>query len=137
MTMSEIKNIFDTKMSNVYEKHGAFFAFSEKQFNESKIEGVKYCDAGYGLLCPVDNAKTLIEEINTIAIDRRDYTVKHLGAKRIISDAFFDYETGYTGDTSDMMNSLRVYIKHYPELFTEELINTTIKECFKWDAENN
>ncbi|WP_456303359.1 DUF7659 family protein, partial [Vibrio lentus] len=45
---------------------GAFFAFSNKQFDEAKKEGVKYASLGMGLICPVDNAKQLMTRLDSI-----------------------------------------------------------------------
>lgn len=53
----------EDKTSLVMEKHGAFWAFGNAQFDEQKKEGVKYCQLYAGLICPVDNYKALAADL--------------------------------------------------------------------------
>lgn len=52
------------KISQVLSQNGAFFAFSDKQFNEQKQEGIKYVSMGAGLICPKENADKLNKELD-------------------------------------------------------------------------
>lgn len=47
----------------IMQKHGAFWAFGDKQFEEKRVEGVKYCQLYAGLICPVDNYTALAEDL--------------------------------------------------------------------------
>lgn len=137
-TFETIKKKFDDELTLIYQKYGAFFAFSDKQFEEQRNPKVeKYCTINYGLICPLGNEKDLSNEMDQLFSKKMDYTVEKLGAKRIIENSFFEHETAYTGDESDMMYELSIYINEYPDLFTNELIEATKKECYKWDRENN
>lgn len=43
-----------------------FFSFSQSQFVEQKVEGVKYVAFDSGMICPKENQIKLIDELNTI-----------------------------------------------------------------------
>jgi hypothetical protein len=51
------------KISQVLNNNGAFFAFSDKQFNEQKKDNIKYVSMGAGLICPKENADKLDKEL--------------------------------------------------------------------------
>lgn len=51
-------------VSEVLEKHGAFWAFSDKQFNEQKKDGVRYVSCGAGLIAPKDNIDNFTKELD-------------------------------------------------------------------------
>jgi len=44
-----------------FKAHGAFFAFSNEQFNEQKKDGVEYTHLFSGLIAPKNTAKELLE----------------------------------------------------------------------------
>lgn len=54
----------DEKISLVLKTNGAFWAFSNKQFDEQKKEGIKYVSMGQGLICPKENAHKIGAEID-------------------------------------------------------------------------
>lgn len=51
------------KTASIMEKHGAFWAFGNAQFEAKKKEGVKYASLGAGLICPVDTHEELIKDL--------------------------------------------------------------------------
>mgnify|MGYP003658011829 CR=1 FL=1 len=53
--INEIKKHFEDLRTKIFEKHGVFFAFSNKQLKEVKVEGVKYVQWMNGGLCPENN----------------------------------------------------------------------------------
>lgn len=55
----------DEKISLVLNNNGAFWAFSDKQFNEQKQKDIKYISLGAGLVCPQANAEKLIKEMES------------------------------------------------------------------------
>ena len=48
-----------SEIDKVIEQHGAFWAFSNEQLNEQKVEGVEYVSLGLGLICPKDKVVDL------------------------------------------------------------------------------
>lgn len=54
----------DDAQSKVFDKYGAFFAFSNEKFNEQKREGVTYASMGNsGLIAPKGTGKQIIKEL--------------------------------------------------------------------------
>lgn len=65
------------QISLVLSNNGAFWAFSDKQFDEQKTNGIKYVSMGAGLICPKDNAKKLKTELDEcLAEVKRDTKAK-------------------------------------------------------------
>ena len=75
----------DEKISKVLNDNGAFWAFSDKQFNEQKKEGVKYVSMGAGIICPKDNVKKLIDEmdVTTKEIKKEEKAKREARAKAL------------------------------------------------------
>lgn len=129
--------ILDAQMTALYKRLGAFYAFSRSQLNEKRIEGVKYVSLFGGLICPKDNVDELMKQseiyINEEA--KREYEEK--GVDRIISHAYFNYETQITGDTTDAEESLEIYVELYPDVFTPEKIRGGFAAAHKQAVEND
>ena len=53
-------------MDNIIEKYKAFWATGQKQFDEQKVEGVKYVGLLEGLYCQKENEDALIKELEII-----------------------------------------------------------------------
>ena len=64
--MKYLSNYMEDRQTALFDRLGVFFAFSKGQFDEGKKEGVKYCSLGSGMICPKDNAKELIDELDRI-----------------------------------------------------------------------
>lgn len=54
------------QLSELWESKGAFFAFSNQQLAEKAKKDVKYVSLFAGLICPEENAKSLLEEMEKI-----------------------------------------------------------------------
>ena len=59
--MKCLSNYMNEAQTELFNNTGAFFAFSDTQFDEKKKNGVKYAHLGAGLICPIEN----IEQIKT------------------------------------------------------------------------
>ena len=70
--MKTLNNYTDSKISAVLDKHGAFFAFSNAQFEEKRVEGVEY-----------------VRNLNGMVIDRKSTRLNssHLKLSRMPSSA--------------------------------------------------
>ena len=62
-------------LTPILEANGAFFAFSQSQFDEQKKEGVIYVSMGAGLICPKENA------------DKREHSFSLTYAKKAVNEA--------------------------------------------------
>ena len=95
--------------SKLLDEMGAFFAFGDKQFNEKKKEGVKYCQMGIGLICPNDNAQKWLDGISKIHTEGIEQDKKENGKEAIITRELWDYESFYSGDFDDAVTALQDY----------------------------
>lgn len=105
-TLSQYTEQATTDLMNQY---GAFFAFSNEQFNAKKKEDVKYTNCGHGLICPKEHAKALIEGILSIGKLGRKRDMDENGRDKIIERELFNHEAFYTGDIQDTVDALEQY----------------------------
>jgi len=101
-------NIHD-QQTEVFNKYGVFFAFSNKQFDESKKDGVKYTSLGAGMIAPVEHAKTVMTEIIAIGEAYRKNDLSENGKKKIIHRELANHEAQITGDIDDTVDALEGY----------------------------
>jgi hypothetical protein len=135
--MKYLSDYTEQAQTLTFERHGAFFAFGQKQFNEKRREGVKYVNMGAGLLCPDENVAQLIEELDAVYKDAIRLDVSENGAEKIIEREYFNHETQLTGDKTAMLDSLVLHIEQFPELFTDEAIKLVSRKCHALAVEND
>jgi len=107
--MKYLTQYMESKQTEAFNKAGAFFAFSDKQFDEQKKDGVKYTSAGQGLICPSDTLEVLINELDTIYHDSIKQDIAENGLEAIIRRELDNHEASYTGSTEDTERALRDY----------------------------
>lgn len=107
--MKTLNNYTDSKISAVLEKHGAYFAFSKKQFEEKQVEGVKYVTDGSGMVCPKENYNQLIKEMNEIYEEGVKQDIAENGLTAIVKRELANYECYYTNDIEDAVDALESY----------------------------
>ena len=117
--------------TRAFTKYFAFFAFNKKQLDENVNQNFRYANLGSGLICPtifVDKLVKRLEEIN-------DAVVKDIKAskstKEIILDALANYEVQFTGDLTDVIDSLADY-----GISTSE-IKEVYKEYYQYCCDND
>ncbi len=72
------------RQTTVFNETGTFFAFSRKQFDQEKMEGIEYCHIVSGLICPVQNAKKLINQLAVIQQEGIVQDIQENGKQAII-----------------------------------------------------
>lgn len=96
-------------ISEALENNGAFFAFSNDQLNEKKKTGVKYANMGAGLVCPIDNCRSLKTALDNAISNGIKQDIKENGMDAIIKRELVNYECYYTGDIEDAVVTLSAY----------------------------
>jgi hypothetical protein len=105
----DIQKITDDLLSEVFEKYGTFFAFSDKQFKEQRKDGVTYVSLQSGMITPKDTADAMLKELDK-AIDTAQAKDKELNSKEeIILRELINYESFYTCSTADATERLELY----------------------------
>lgn len=107
--MKYLSDYINNAQTEVFNKHGAFFAFSNKQFDEKKQNGVKYVSLGAGLICPVNNAKQLNTDLNAVWDAGIKQDLAENGIKAIIHRELANHECQITGDYSEVIDKLSAY----------------------------
>ena len=107
--MKTLNDYTSDKISAVLEKHGAYFAFSKKQFEEKQVEGVKYVTDGSGMVCPKENYEQLVKEMLEIYEEGVKQDIAENGLTAIIKRELANYECYYTNDIEDAVDALESY----------------------------
>jgi hypothetical protein len=106
------------KISAVLEKHGAFFAFSNAQFEEKQVEGVEYVRNLNGMVMPKESKFQLIKEINEIYAEGVKQDIAENGLTAIIKRELSSYECYYIGDIEDAVEVLEDYGVTHEQVLT-------------------
>ena len=103
------KQQLDNELSNIFDKHGAFFAFSNAQYNEKAKENEKYTSLGAGLICPVSAIKNLKNDMDNAINKYEKQDLKENGKQKIIWRELANYECQISYDISDAVHALKSY----------------------------
>ncbi len=123
--MKYLSHYTEQAQTELFDKLGTFFAFSNKQFDEGKKEGVVYVSLGCGMITPKGTAKELMEGLEKINGAGIELDIKENGIPAIIERELFNHECFYTSDISDCVDKLT----DYP--VTEEQVRTRYNELYK------
>jgi hypothetical protein len=135
-----MENLFDVtskELEKLREKNGVCFAFSQRQFDEQKRDGVKYVEISSGTLCPKENVIHYMNEVIKIIDKGVKYMVDKYGAIEIIKYEYWNHETQLTGDICTLEESLQIYQERYPEDFKRNIIEKVALDCYKIAIEND
>ena len=67
--MKYLSDYMQDKQTEVFNKYGVFFAFSDKQYEEKAVKGVKYASMGAGMVAPAKHAQLIFDALETIHDD--------------------------------------------------------------------
>ncbi len=110
MSLNHKKNLshyVEKAQSELFRRMGAFFAFSDDQFNEAKQENTKYVPLGKsGLICPVENAQATIDGVESIQKEGIKLRLKDHSLSDLIQYELANYESQITMDPSEAFSAL-------------------------------
>ena len=89
MKIIEIKQKYNVERSQVLDKYGVFFAFSDKQFLEKRKPDVAYVIHD-GMVCPKENFEAVIKELGDISERQKAELLQH--RKELIHYELANYE---------------------------------------------
>ena len=107
--MKTLSNYTEQAISEALSKHGAFFAFSQSQFEEQAVPGLRYCSLGSELICPEKNALLLSSDLEKAHHRGISLDIAENGVSAIILRELLNHEAFYTGDISDTVDALQSY----------------------------
>lgn len=101
----QLNKHFDSEFTKLLEKYNGFYAFSNKQFDEAKKEGLKYISLDGGLLLgrSIDSelkgtewADKFYEELEAVTKESARLDLEEYGLQRIIKYELDNHEADYT-----------------------------------------
>ncbi|MBD3612944.1 MAG: hypothetical protein HUJ13_11160 [Hydrogenovibrio crunogenus] len=98
-----------SNLTSILEKHQAFFAFGQHQFDEKKQEGIEYVSMGAGLICPKDNAKQLYQDMKADNQRVIEEDLAKNSRKDIIWRELANHEAQITNSIDDTVDALDGY----------------------------
>jgi hypothetical protein len=107
--MKYLSHYTEEGQTKLFNECGSFFAFSNKQFDDKKKEGVKYVAMGAGLICPKEHTKKLSDGLEEVTKNAIAKDIKENGKKGIISRELSNHECFYVGSIDDALGALSGY----------------------------
>jgi len=105
--MKSFQSYTQDKIRTVFKDMGAFFAFSNRQFNEARQEGIEYVALDAGLVVPKGNEQETLARLEQINKEAVSAFLKDHDKESIILDSLRNYECFYTGDISDCVDEMK------------------------------
>lgn len=135
--MATAKQVTQDKQTEIFNKYGVFFAFSNEQFSKGiakikgegiLLEGEKVRSLFGGGYVPSKHHDTVLNELGQVHEDGRAADIKENGKEKIIERELYNYECFYTGDIEDAIEPLSYYgytrediLKVYHEKYDEAM----------------
>ncbi len=135
--MKYLSDYMESKQTELFEATGAFFAFSNSQFDEKRKEGVKYANLGAGLISPLDQVEILRNGLDEIYNEALKQDFEENGAEAIIRREYFNHEYQLTCDNLSILEDIAPYKKFFAESFKDEFVKSIAKKCFNEAVEND
>ena len=99
----------DARQTELFNEAGAFFAFSNRQLDEQKKEGITYINLGSGLICNELTAAKLMQDLENVFNDKIAWELANNTKKEIIWYELSNHECQITGDYSYVVDLLKPY----------------------------
>lgn len=129
--MKYLSNYVEDAQTDLFDEMGAFFAFSNEQFNEQKKEGVQYVNLKHGLICDKKNVGALIDGLDNIQALGIKKDIAENGIKGIIHRELGNYECQISMCIDDALGALSGYG------VTAEQVQAEYKEFFQICVDND
>ncbi|MEZ8822631.1 MULTISPECIES: hypothetical protein [Vibrio] len=115
--MKYLSHYTQQAQTDLFNELGAFFAFSNQQFNDAKKKGIEYVSLGMGMIVPESNAKNLVERLGQIQKEGIKQDIEENGKQGIIRRELFNHECFYTNDICDCVEKLEEYGYSYDDIY--------------------
>ena len=107
-----LQRMVDDKITNVMNNYGAFFSFSNIQFEKKRDKNIKnedYISLDSGIVCPRVNALLLVDEMSRIYEAHAKYVTDTYSTEQIIKHELMNHEIDVTGDITDTADAVECY----------------------------
>lgn len=109
----------NAEFTRIWDTYGAFFAFTQKQFNEKMKEGVQYVSPFSGLICPSQSVEKMQEEMDAAVNEFQAYELETHGKKKLIWRELANHECQISMDYREAFDTLECYGITEEEVFAE------------------
>jgi hypothetical protein len=107
--MKLLSDYVQEDQTKIFRKHGAFFAFSNKQLADHAVKDVEYVNTGGGLICPKQNARQLRQDLDACWKAGIEQHKAEQSKYDIIKAELYNHEAFYTWDIQDTLEALDGY----------------------------
>jgi len=108
--MKYLSDYTDKNYSKLWDDNGAFFAFSQKQFDDAKQDGVKYKLIGsINLFVPVDNVQKVLDGMEKVHTDGVAKDIEENGLENIVKRELYNHECFYLCSYENALDALSIY----------------------------
>ena len=130
VSFHELQSKYQADVSALNEKHGAFFAFSDKQIAEQANDEFEYCQYGYGLVGPVGGGASYRAEADAL-FDAFTLNVR----ENVDRTAFIKYELSNLECylTYDIQEVLMLASHYWPDTTEDDVMAIFNAEAHKYE----
>jgi len=121
------------KTTQLLDDLGVFFAFSNKQLEEQRKEGVEYVTLGAGTVCPKENCQKFIDGMDAIGAAGIAQDLAENGKKGVIQRELGNHEYCITQSIEHTVDALTGYGITDDEIRAET--GAYLDAYYKWEAE--
>lgn len=129
--MKYFSDYYNDTVTKLHHELGAFYAFSNEQFEENKKPNVQYVRFNSGLLVPKGSAEEYVKKLPKIMEEAAKKDIEDNGALAIIRREFWNHETHICQNVHSMRESLEIHREVDPKGFSDDNFNKVVKECMK------
>tara|TARA_R110002051_G_scaffold70095_1_gene125909 strand:+ start:73 stop:459 length:387 start_codon:yes stop_codon:yes gene_type:complete len=107
--MKYLSDYMEEKQTDLFNRTGTIFAFSQKQFEEQRKDDIKYVNIGQGMLTEKPFVEEVINGLDKIYKDSIKQDLKENGKDKIILRELLNHEAFYVGNIEDTTHKLEDY----------------------------
>ena len=107
--MKYLSDYMEEKQTDLFNRTGTIFAFSQKQFEEQRKDVIKYVNMGQGMLTEKPFVEEVINGLDKIYKDSIKQDLKENGKDKIILRELENHEAFYVGNIEDTILKLEDY----------------------------
>ena len=97
------------EQTKLFDSNGAFFAFSNEQWEKANNSNLNYKSLGGGLYCPEHNANKLMQQLKELQASKIKWELANNTLKAIIWYELANHEAQISGDITDAYEALMQY----------------------------
>lgn len=128
----EINKEREVKYGAILKELGIFWAFSDEQFNEQKVEGVTYVGGAYGECIPEQNVDEYLKRLKELGTETKKAFAENVDMDEYIAYELGNHEAFYTGEIDAAMSAV---IWYFPDVTEKDMWRVYRAEWAKYKDE--